>query len=470
MRMPPVPRIAVTVAAVGIAALASSRAGAQLTLREAFQRADHAAYGNRIAAGAASAQRAQTLAPLKGILPNVRLEAGYVRTTDPIGVFGSTLRQRAVTPANFDPQRLNYPAAMANYQGGFVIEQPLVNADAWAGRDAATRAADAGRASEEWTRLSIRVDVVRAYYGAILARERVATLQAASTAAHAHVSQADAMVRQGLVTRSDALLASVRAGEMDAQLAEATGAVATANRQLDVLLGGDGAAPGRGVAAPRLPSTKRILAEVANDTATMPANARADVDAASDALAAARADALRARATLLPRINAFARYDWNSPTRVYAGDRNWTVGVMASWNLFAGASEMADVQTTAAHAAAARAQSEATAANARLDVEQTRIALGVALTRLEIGERAAAQSAEANRIVGRKYEGGLATVVELLDAQAAETQSALSLSQARWAAIVAAAERRRAVGLDPATLAVLDDTATVAASDSLGGR
>jgi outer membrane protein TolC len=278
------------------------------------------------------------------------------------------------------------------------------------------------------------------------------------------------MVRQGLVTRSDALLASVRAGEMDAQLAEATGAVATANRQLDVLLGFDGAAPGRGVAAPRLPSTKRILAEVANDTATMPANARADVDAASDALAAARADALRARATLLPRINAFARYDWNSPTRVYAGDRNWTVGVMASWNLFAGASEMADVQTTAAHAAAARAQSEATAANARLDVEQTRIALGVALTRLEIGERAAAQSAEANRIVGRKYEGGLATVVELLDAQAAETQSALSLSQARWAAIVAAAERRRAVGLDPATLAVLDDTATVAASDSLGGR
>jgi outer membrane protein len=173
---------------------------------------------------------------------------------------------------------------------------------------------------------------------------------------------------------------------------------------------------------------------------------------------------------MLPRINAFARYDWNSPTRVYAGDRNWTVGVMATWNLFAGASEMADVRTSAARAAAARAQSDAAAANARLDVEQTRTALGVALTRLEIGERAAAQSAEANRIVGRKYEGGLATIVELLDAQAAETQSALSLSQARWGAIVAAAERRRAVGLDPATLAALDDTTTVAASDSLGGR
>ena len=48
------------------------------------------------------------------------------------------------------------------------------------------------------------------------------------------------MVRQGLVTKSDALLASVRAGDVDAQLAEAEGAAATARRQLAVLLGRDG--------------------------------------------------------------------------------------------------------------------------------------------------------------------------------------------------------------------------------------
>ncbi|HSQ28557.1 MAG TPA: TolC family protein [Gemmatimonadaceae bacterium] len=457
-------------AAGAAAALVTSPAGAQLTLREAFHQADQAAYGNRIAAGAAGAQRAQTLAPLKGILPNVRLEAGYVRTTDPIGVFGSTLRQRVVTQANFDPQRLNYPSATGNYQGGLVVEQPLFNADAWIGRTAAVHAYEASRASEEWTRLSTRVDVVRAYYGAILASERVATLQAAAGAAHAHVAQAEAMVRQGIVTKSDALLASVRAGEADAQLAEAEGAAATAGRQLAVLLGGDGASQSPDLTARRLPSTTRIVAEVANDTGAMAARPRADVSAASDGLAAARDDAIRARSTLLPRVNGFARYDWNSPARIYTGDRNWTVGVMASWSLFAGASEMADMKATAARAAAAGAQAEAATANARLEAEQTRTALAVALNRLGIAERAVTQSAEAHRIVGRKYEGGLATVVELLDAQAVETQSALALSQARWGAIVAAAERRRALGLDPATLAALDDTATVAAHDSLDGR
>ena len=107
-------------------------------------------------------------------------------------------------------------------------------------------------------------------------------------------------------------------------------------------------------------------------------------------------------------------------------------------------------------------QASSARANAHLDVEQTRTSLDVALTRLSIAERATVQSAEAHRIVGRKYEGGLATVVELLDAQATELQTALALSQARWSTIAAAADRLRALGLDPAALTALDDTAAVA--------
>lgn len=453
-----------------LGSLGASRAGAQLALGEALRQADRSAYGNRIAAGTADARTAQRLAPLAGILPNLRLEAGYLRTTDPIGVFGSTLRQRAVSAANFEPQRLNHPGAIGNHQAGIVLEQPLLNADAWQGRRAAVQAADAGRAQEEWTRLSLRVDVVRAYYGAVLAAERAATLRAASRAAHAHVAQAEAMVRQGLVTKSDALLAAVRAGEVDAQLAEAEGNAETAHRQLGLLLGRDGGALPPELAAPaHLPSSARIRAVVAADTAPARPAARADLRAAEEGLAAARSDALRARAAYLPRVNSFARYDWNSADRLYGGERNWTVGVMASWNPFAGASMLADVQATAARARVAAAQDEAARATARLEAEQTRIALLVALTRLDIAERGTAQGAEAHRIVGRKYEGGLATVTELLDAQAAATGSALALSQARWAAIVAGAERLRALGRDPGGLRALDDP-SLADRDASGSR
>ena len=464
-------RFFLALATLGFVRGTASDAGAQVTLRDAFAEAAHAGYTNRIAAGNAAAQRAQTLAPLKGILPNVRVEAGFLRTTDPTAVFGTTLRQRGVTQASFDPARLNYPSAAGNYQTGIVLEQPLLNADAWIGRRAAVHAADATRAAEQWTQLSIRVDVVRAYYGAVLATERVEALRAAARAAHAHVAQAEAMVKQGLVTKSDALLASVRAGDVDAQLVEAEGTANTTRRQLAVLLGrGGDDVPNDLVQATHLPPTERIRAEVASDTLARMPEPRADVRSATDALAAARGDALRAKSSLVPRLNGFARYDWNSASGLYAGDRNWTVGVVASWSPFTGASELADMGATAGRARVAQAQAEAARANAQLEIEQTRTALSVALTRLDIAEQAAAQSAEAHRIVGRKYGGGLASVVELLDAQAAETRSVLALSEARWSAIVAAAERRRALGLDPASLASLDDTSTVAVRDPQTGR
>ena len=440
-------------------------AAAQLTLGGAIRRADVAAFGNRIAAGATSEKQAQALAPLKGILPSVRVEAGYLRTTDPVGAFGTTLRQHIITQADFEPGRLNYPRAIGNYQGGIVVEAPILNADAWLGRRAALRAVTASQSSEAWTRLTIRVDVIRAYYGAVLAAERATMLRSAVRAAHAHHAQAETMVRQGIVTKSDALLAAVRAGEMDAQLAEASGAAATAQRQLAVLMGGEGNELPADMSAPgQLPTADRIRAVVGADTSSIGRQSRADVEAAVHGLDAALADALRARSVYLPRINSFARYDWNAPGRLYAGDGSWTAGIMASWTPFAGASDIADVRSASAREGQARAGADAAQANARLDVAQTRTTLAVALTRLGIAEAAVTQSAEAHRIVARKYEGGLATVVELLDAQAAETQSTLSFAQSRYAVIVSAADRRRALGSDPATLVALDETPATATS------
>lgn len=450
---------------LAVAVALPAPAAAQLTLGDALRRADRSAFANRVAAGMARAQAAQAVAPLKGIVPAVRLEAGYLRTTDPIGVFGSTLRQRSITPAHFDPQRLNYPSAVSNYQAAVILEQPLLNADAWIGRRGARHAAEASQASAEWTRLGTRVDVVRAYYGAVLAMERVRTLQAAARAAAGHVARAEALVRQGLVTRSDALLASVRAGEIEAQLAEAEGNAVTARRQLAVLLGGGGDELEDPSSLPAsLPSSARIRAVLAADTVSAVPGPRADVRAAGAGMSAARVDVLRAHSAYLPRLNSFARYDWNSAARPYAGDKNWTVGIMASWTPFVGASDVAEVQATRGRAAAARAQRDAAAAGALLESAQTRTALIVALQRLAIAERAVTQSAEAHRIVGRKYEGGLATVVEVLDAQSLANQSALSLAQARWSAVAAGAERRRALGRDPGTLQAFDASDTHATS------
>jgi outer membrane protein TolC len=451
------------VVATLVIAMAGREGSAQdprLTLAEAFRRAEANSFTNRGARAVADAQGANAVSALRGILPTVRTEAGRVRTTDPIGAFGTNLRQRTITQQDFDPTRLNYPSAITNYLGGLVIEQPLLNADAWAGRRAARQAYDAANASAAWAEVGTRVDVIKAYYGAVLAAEKVATLTVAMQAAREHVRLAESMARNGVVTTSDAMLAGVKAGEVEVQLVAANGDAATARLALATVLG---TPADTAFTLPTLlpdASLVRRVAQQPEGTATVD---RHDLRAARAGAEAAAADVQRARTLYLPRLNSFARYDWNSSLRPFGGDNNWTVGVMATWTPFAGASEIGERLAAAGRLRAAESARDGADAQAALDMARAESAWRVALARLDIVERMVRQGTDARRIVTRRYEGGLAPVVELLDAQAAETQSLLAYSGARYEVIVATAERARARGLDPSALRSLEDAAPATA-------
>lgn len=426
-------------------------AQAPLTLAAALARADSAGYANRAAGGASRASAGAALAPLRGILPAARLEAGYVRTTDPLNAFGFLLRQRGVTPAAFQPTLLNDPSAIGNLSTALVVEQPLVNADAWLGRTAARRAEEAARGAEAWTRAGTAVEVYRTYWGAVLAGDEVATLGAAWDAAREHQRQAEAMGREGMVTRSDLLLAQVRAGEIEASLLAARSQVELSKQALALQMG----APGDTDFT--LPLTLPDAEQVRSLTGELPeANAtptdRADVRAANAARGAARADARRASALYLPRLNGFGRLDWNDPAAPFSGKRAWTVGVMLSWSPFTGAAERAEIGAARGREESATALADAAVAGAGLEWSRARSALTVALARLEISARGVEQAREAHRIVGRKYAGGLASISELLDAAAMETSAALTHAAARYDALVAAAELETAAGRGLTTL------------------
>jgi outer membrane protein len=428
--------------------------GAQgLRLGEALDRADARAYANRANDAMADAAKATARLPLKGILPSLRTEAGLIHTTDPIGAFGTTLRQRAITQQDFDPARLNFPATARNVVGALVAEVPLFNADAWAGRRAAGEASTAAAARADWTRVDSRSDVIRAYFGTALAAEQIGTYEAGVRAAQGHVRQAQAMTDNGLVTASDALLAQVKAGDVEIGLLNAKGNAANALRGLATLLGAPDASA---LPSTPLPTSDRVREVVTLLRDATPTTTRADIVAAEGQRAAAVADARRAQGLFLPRINAFARYDWNDPRRVFGGEHNWTAGVMASWSIFGAGSEIAETQAATSRRRAADAMADGATAQAALEVAQTTTALDVALARLTIADRSVAQATDAARIVGRRYAGGLATIVELFDATAMETQATLAASAARYDALVALAQHLQATGRDPGALRIID--------------
>ncbi len=441
------------IAAIAALAALCVRANAQvLTLGDAIHRASRSAYPVRIAGGDATATGGQAVSALRGILPTVRFEGSYLRTTDPLNAFGFTLRQRAVSLASFEPAALNRPDAIGNLASGVVLELPLFNADAWLGRKAAVDASSAGASALTWSRESAAYDVACAYYGALLASERVTTLEASLAAAREHVRQAESLLRNGTVTRSDALIADVRAGEIEAMLIGARSEAWLARRRLALAMGEPAdTAWILPAALPAATAVREIAARVGGDS-TAPAE-RADVRAAGYANAAAQVDLQRARSLYLPRVNTFGRLDWNTPTAPFGGADSWTIGVVVSWVPFAGASQIGEIQAARGRKDAAAAAAEAAGARAQLELQQADAALQVALARLIIAERAVDQSAEAHRIVSRKYVGGLATVVELSDAAAIETQSRLGYAEGRFQAITAVAGRLRAlgVGLEPIT-------------------
>ena len=458
--------VVLTASVAAPAAAQTSPSMARLSLADALREADQHAYANRIATATLASDRARAQLPLKGILPSARIESGVVRTTDPIGAFGTTLRQRLITPAAFDPALLNNPAAVTNVQAGLVLEMPVLNADAYFGKRAADAAERVSRAQRDGSTSATRTAAVRAYYGAVLAAEKGAMLREARTAAEAGLRQVQAMVAQGLVTKADALLASVRADDVSAQWLAAQNDAAAARQQLALVLGREANALMIGPEAlpSALPSDDVLETLAASDTANATVQAalrRDDVRAAREGVNAAWADRSRASSTLLPRVNSFARYDWNSPSSLFSGRKNWTMGVMASWSIFGGGAELADVAGTTARLDAARAAEAAAEAQARLDVDVSRGAVQVALQRLALAAHAATQSREAHRLVEKRYTGGLATIAELLAAASASTGVSLNWSAARFAVIDAVVALRRATGADLSALSVLDGTTSI---------
>jgi outer membrane protein TolC len=234
---------------------------------------------------------------------------------------------------------------------------------------------------------------------------------------------------------------------------EARGEAGIARQGLAVLLGRN---IDWEIELPReLPGVEAIRSSIEQIGAEGRWESRADLLAAESGVRAARFDVARAKSLYAPRVNAIARYDWNSARQPFGGDNNWTVGVMASWTPFAGASEIAERRMARARADAADASLDAARATAQLELRRAAIQREIALERLAIAAGAVQQSVEAHRIVARKYQGGVATAFELLQAAAVETQSRVTLAQARYLGLLSIAESLKARGEDPALLADL---------------
>ena len=150
-----------------------------------------------------------------------------------------------------------------------------------------------------------------------------------------------------------------------------------------------------------------------------------------------------ARSAWYPTLHAGAAYQFNDRSVPFGSDNNsWYAGASLKWEIFDGLRRTREQEKAGALQAGAAEIVAQYRKEVAFQVAESRLLRDEATKRSEVARAAVADAEEGLRIVQKRYEGALATVVELLDAQttvnrsraaAVDTEAELVLASARVA-------------------------------------
>jgi outer membrane protein TolC len=342
--------------------------------------------------------------------PQLQVEGGITRSTDPVFAFGARLRQGVFAAEDLALEALNDPGAVQDVSAILGVRWEALSPARWASLSAARRQAEAAGWLAVRARQATVLGARLLYYDAVRALARSDAALAAETAAGATLDRFTRRQERGLLTDADRLqaeaeLAAARAARLDAERR-----AREARQALGVFLGWE---------AGILPLPTDTLAAPAEFAAAdFDLARRADLRALDAALAARAADARGARLAFLPAIDAFGQRATRGSEALAFEDEDWTLGVSLRWTAFAGLSRLADRRRADEALRIARLERDHAlrAARAQIDaadhaVEATAAGVAAALA----ARRAATAAAE---LLRRRFEEGLATPAELLAAEA----------------------------------------------------
>jgi outer membrane protein TolC len=396
------------VAALAAAASPLAARAAPLTVEEAIRAAWSGNPALLASAAAAEGSREEAERASRGRLPSISLTARGVYTDEPMMAFGLKLDQGRITQADFDPAKLNDPAAVGGWGAGASIQLPIVlGGRLGAGRRAARAAADADAADHRRRRAEAAAAVVEAYFGAQAAEQGVRHAEDLV----AHAVETERFVRErnarGLVLDADLARVSAFRAQAEAERAAALQRRATARSALALLAG------------PEAGEAELSTPVAAPSPAPPPADApgeRPDLTAARLRRDAAEAGVEVARGSLLPAVVAQASAETLRTGDLSQGTSWTTVGIVARWDL-----SLSDLSATRAAAARARAASEALAWKAReasREEGEARRAVETADLRVLAALEAVEASQAARKLREARHREGLLPLTDVLDAEA----------------------------------------------------
>lgn len=412
----------------------------RLTLEEAQSRAVAASHRLAEARAREAAASATADARAAANLPVVAATAGYTRTNH-VPEF--------VVPGPTGVPRVLYPDVPDNYRARLDLQWPIYSGGRVDALERAARAEAAAISAEAAAAQSdLRLEVARAFWAVVTARASVDVLERGVARSQAHVADVRERFNAGLVPPNEVAAAEAQEARSRMLLIEAQNQRDISVADLARLIGMDAATslePAASLDGPGSPAAE------ANTLLAEAREARMERRALERRIDAAEEQQAAAAAARRPTVAVVGGYDYARPNpRIFPREErwqdSWDVGVNVGWTLWDGGRTAH--QTAAASHAAAAARQRLAEFDSVLTLEVRQRALEIESGRAAVaaaseGVRAAA---EAQRVVGERYQAGVATQTEVLDAEFALLQAELDRTRALAGVRLAEARLARALG------------------------
>jgi outer membrane protein len=375
-------------------------------------------------------------------LPRVDVSETWQRGNQPVFVFGSLLAQRQFGPQNFQIDALNRPDAVSNLRTAVTAEQLVYDGGRLqSGVKGAFAGARIAALTRDETAQGLRVAVTQAY-GQVLAggahREAAA---AAVLSATEDLASVEHRRNAGLATDADVLAARLQLARMQERVIVASSQEAIARAQLNAAMG----EPLDRMFTLQIPAATSESVPPLPILETDALTHRPDVERTHAQRALSLAQLSSARSAFLPHVGIQGGWEANGD-RFDNGASSWSVGLTARWNVFAGMGDAARLRESKAAVLRSEAERAAAESRVRVDVRIAAARVDEARAREIVSRSAEAQALERQRIVRDRFDAGLATASDVLQASSTVFEARLQHTTALVDVLVSHAMLDRARG------------------------
>lgn len=355
-----------------------------------------------------------------GLLPQVHLAETYNNTNSPLWAFGTKLNQGVIKSSDFNPDALNEPDTINNFNTALSLSWNLYDGgQTHIGLSQARQGKRAAELGLERTEQHIIAQVAKSYVGLMLSSVNLDVIEQSLNTAKAHFKLVEDRFRSGLTVKSDVLRAQVRIADLEQQRLMAHSQVQVAQAALRVVMGGK-------VDGPVAPSTslEKCIAPKGGlpEWMEQASNRRPDLKQIDLQQTIAKKGVARAKSGHLPTLALLGNYEINSEDFNDTHD-NYTVGAMVRLNLYSGQRISSQAAEAKAQAAKLKAMRNGLALAVGLETQKAFYQAASAWQSISVAHQAVGQAQEGLRIVSNRYAGGLLTIVDLLDSQVALQQA-----------------------------------------------